>query len=371
MLDFSVATIVIMTAEKLYAIYKPMKARLLKYNRKRSIYIVLIALLICSLMNFHFLITHSVTNIQLNNLKNQSSNISNSTIMCANDKWFLFYNYYWPYIDATLYSFLPFLLITVLNILIVVCLVKEKKESCMLQKSTHKKKDNKQKKSPMNKILKAEKENFKLIRKNLPTSLSVKFPNERKLENMVGSCISINKSKNENENLEASLKILKGSRMYSSCLTIKDKLSFSITQNNNLNKQLRRRSEIIESDCKKNFKNLIMAQKSKKNKSSFNNNKRIATVIFTINITFCVFTMPLVILQIIDNQLRSSYSNNESYNNDVLDLLKAIFELLQYLNHSLNIVLYSISSKKIREETKILLMDIMCFKFRNRCCKRN
>ena len=363
MLDFSVATIVIMTAEKLYAIYKPMKARLLKYNRKRSIYIVLIALLICSLMNFHFLITHSVTNIQLNNLKNQSSNISNSTIMCANDKWFLFYNYYWPYIDATLYSFLPFLLITVLNILIVVCLVKEKKESCMLQKSL-------QKKSPLNKTVKAEKENFKLIRKN--TSLSVKFANERKLENMIDSCISINKSKNENENLEeASLKILKASRMYSSCLTIKDKISFSITENNNLNKQLRRRSEIVESDCKKNFKNLIMARKIKKNKSIFNNNKRTATVIFTINIAFCVFTMPLVVLQIIDNQLRSSYSNNESNNNDVLDLLKAIFELLQYLNHSLNIVLYSFSSKTIRDATKALLTDIMCFKFRNNCCKRN
>jgi hypothetical protein len=78
--------------------------------------------------------------------------------------------------------------------------------------------------------------------------------------------------------------------------------------------------------------------------------------------------MPIVVLQIYYNNKRHqifdeiSKNRNDSkyienfYNN--IDLLKAIAELLQYLNHSLNFFLYIISGKTFREETISYLLRI-------------
>ena len=41
---------------------------------------------------------------------------------CSYSKWNRFYEEYWSYIDATIYSFLPFLLISVFNVLVIIYL---------------------------------------------------------------------------------------------------------------------------------------------------------------------------------------------------------------------------------------------------------
>lgn len=121
--DFSVLVILIMTGERFYAVWQPISNG--KTNRKRRFKINLsVALIFCLLVNSHFVYTHS-----LNRLSALDEETSNSTdelvepnILCEDTKWKEFYETYWVYIDASLYSFIPFIAITVLNILIIVTL---------------------------------------------------------------------------------------------------------------------------------------------------------------------------------------------------------------------------------------------------------
>lgn len=112
---------------------------------------------------------------------------------------------------------------------------------------------------------------------------------------------------------------------------------------------------------------------------------RLIAMLITINVSFCVLSMPMAILQIVyylgifsssssispmfvksdnhqrnftttssiidDAQMQSSDYHSE-FMIDLIDLLHAIAELLQYLNHGSNFVLYSLSGKTFRNETK-------------------
>jgi hypothetical protein len=104
-------------------------------------------------------------------------------------------------------------------------------------------------------------------------------------------------------------------------------------------------------------------------------NTRLTAMLILVNVTFCLFSMPVVILQIIyplfekqfERELNSSndsfsiknfpfINNGESYIDAKMDRIKAVFELLQYLNHSTNFLLYSFSGKRFRNETKKFLI---------------
>jgi hypothetical protein len=113
-------------------------------------------------------------------------------------------------------------------------------------------------------------------------------------------------------------------------------------------------------------------------------NTRITFMLIVLNISFCLFSMPIVILQIIHFRIiQASYSSSvengaahitcsSSYNSTnlsttnpsgeqspgfdfQLEFIKSIAELLQYLNHSTNFFLYSFSGKTFRDETKSFL----------------
>ena len=101
-------------------------------------------------------------------------------------------------------------------------------------------------------------------------------------------------------------------------------------------------------------------------------------MLITINISFCVFSMPIAILQIVyysdiygsaSESVRSFIANNQSNqnasgfyeypnnyedkaNDQMLYLLHSIAELLQYLNHGSNFIFYSMSGKTFRNQTK-------------------
>lgn len=146
---------------------------------------------------------------------------------------------------------------------------------------------------------------------------------------------------------------------------------------------------------------------------------RLIVMLITINISFCMFSMPMTIIQIIyysdvhdatsegsthanyysSSSINQIYSfnehqkhtnksltnfhsnvssslNNEPFNTldsvDLVDLLHAIAELLQYLNHGSNFIFYSMSGKTFRNETK----RFFCAKFnfireifRSKLCK--
>jgi len=139
--DYSVYIIVLMTIERFYAVWKPFKAK--QMNKKRLFrFNILIGCLFCCLVNFHFLITHSLVyqpnfinnnnnNIDYSYLKSNESvhnfeeaNKKNENYICEYHLWKEFYDYYWIYIDASVYSFVPSFLIITFNILIIILLNK-------------------------------------------------------------------------------------------------------------------------------------------------------------------------------------------------------------------------------------------------------
>ena len=116
-------------------------------------------------------------------------------------------------------------------------------------------------------------------------------------------------------------------------------------------------------------------------------------MLIVLNISFCALSMPIVILQIVYMKILESgnkannlsptlpvalsvVSNSTSVDSSSptsmspldfkLDLIKAIAELLQYLNHSTNFFLYSLSGKTFRNETKSF-MKFYYEKIKSRC----
>jgi hypothetical protein len=296
MLDFSVLIIVIMTGEKLYAISRPMNALQTKFNRKRSTIITLVAFLFCLAINSHFLFTHSLIEFKIRKSFNNSRN-NYSDKVCTYRIWGLFYDNYWSYIDAIIYSFLPFILLSIFNTSIITRLVKEKQKSLKLQQ-------------PENVLL-----------------------------------ITGNKKCKNDMNLKTSPE----------------------------NKSLTRKPAIVEYNSRNSIATIILAVENQRKKSTNNNNKRLTMTILFINISFCLLTMPIVILQILNQiDINTQISNLKSRNNtkkfentedeilneNYFNMIKALFELLQYINHSINFFLYCLCGKTFRNETKQLLSSI-------------
>ena len=276
MLDFSVWIIVLTTAEKLYAVSHPLDAHSLRTKTKKSLMIVIIAFFFCLVVNSHFLITHSmiyfeaVKNETLNQIENNTQTVTNQELLdlsiCSYNKWNEFYEAYWAIFDATIYSFLPFSLISIFNVLILIYLKKAEYVS---------------KKYKLHQLLE--------------TSLSNKTGYNYIFKNL--------KEKKAKDFLEVDLNLYN-------------------RQNFNYKKQ--------------SLKYI---------------NKRLIVLIFSINISFCILSMPMVILQIVQLHNYEHFSKNNKY----FDLLTSIAEILQYLNHTTNFFFYSLSVRTFREQLKVFL----------------
>jgi hypothetical protein len=122
----------------------------------------------------------------------------------------------------------------------------------------------------------------------------------------------------------------------------------------------RKRSSINETSILLNKKKLSMIKFI---------DKRLTITLFLVSISFFMMTMPMVVLQIIEAEyffkiVDLKFQNDTLLYNHIFklnqeiyyfDLLKSIAELLQYLNHSINFILYVISGKTFRNETKTFL----------------
>ena len=136
--DFSVLIILIMTGERFYGVWKPLSNSKINKNRRLKINL-LIGLAFSLLVNSHFTFTHSLVNVGDKDQRNstlEKDDLIETSNLCEYVIWKEFYEIYWTFIDASLYSFMPFLVITTLNILIIVTLRKaERVESITRHKS--------------------------------------------------------------------------------------------------------------------------------------------------------------------------------------------------------------------------------------------
>ena len=292
--DYSVMILLVMTGERFYVVWKPFsrlnKKKLFKLN-------LLICAVFCFSVNSHFIYTHSLADLTKNGLNSSlSTDIDRS--VCEYVIWKEFYEKYWIFIDASIYSFIPFILITFYNLFMII----------MLRK--------------------ADQRNTKMTR--------VSNPNR--------SIVNIRKNH---------------SQKYEVKIEIKSQIvSGSIINSSSFHRINRPRSKFLSS--------------------------RLYLMLIAINISFCVLSMPMAILQIVyyslikksaqqpmfmnldtsvDNE--SDYYlekiNDDANLNDLVDLLHAIAELLQFLNHGSNFILYSLSGKTFRIQTFLFLTEKLNF----------
>jgi hypothetical protein len=276
-LDLSVCLVVIMTAERFYAVSRPLHVQQL-LERGQSFKIIFGSAFMCALVNSHFLYTYS--------LKTIDDNDENQLNICTYIRWESFYKIYWVFIDACIYSFIPFVLLTILNVSIIKSLINASKK-----------------------------------RKNMKFESTTLSFRERQTRMSVITRSSLLKSPK-------------------SCL---------------------------------NLERIQLANKTRRHNGI---NKRLTKRLLLINISFCILSMPISILQIMNhfNDKRQVTESNTSTNwlteqiighlNDyqmkyIMDLLKAIAELLQYLNHGTNFFLYILSGRTFRQETKLFFKSLI------------
>lgn len=95
---------------------------------------------------------------------------------------------------------------------------------------------------------------------------------------------------------------------------------------------------------------------------------RLIVMLITINVSFCVLSMPMSILQIvyysyanefalIDKQTAAQAEHDRETLLELIDLFHAVAELLQFINHGLNFILYSLSGKTFRNESKLFVCN--------------
>ena len=315
-----------MTGEKLFAVTRPIKCHQVKFNKKRSIFLSLFAFIFCATANSHYFYTYSILGIdellndesKFNSSRNNNNNTNKLAGFCSFDKWNTFYQKYWAYIDASIYSFMPFTLLSIFNILIVIFLIKAARVRSQL----------------------------KSHERTLTNSAYVS--NKKTTTTKVGAKNSI-KQQNRNE--------------------ISDGTNFSTSARFSKNR----------------VSNMNTNQIDKIAENTKNVNKRLTVMMLLINVSFCLMSMPIVVLQIkyqldykenetkLTNLSNSKAKTSDSYSQfeqeiqsyyEIFDLLKSIAEILQYMNHSINFFLYCLSGKTFRNETKNFLSKLFCFKKR-------
>jgi hypothetical protein len=340
-MEYSVVIVVIMTGSKIDGILHPLKTLHDKFNRKKPVIYACLALIFCSIINSHYLITHSIVKIYFN-ITIDNTTIKTENQICTYFKWFNFYELYWPYIDAMLYSFFPFVLISIFNIIIISNLRKSKKQSLELRQ--------------YGSLSLAR--NFKIFfEKKKKSSILLKKENLEKCNNDV---LAVRYSNNANQNDP------------NSDYELNKTESIQLL---NIGTVFERRMAFVEQHKEYSLGVLITALQTNKMKKS---HKSVTLFIFLVDISFLLFTMPIVVLQLIIQT--SQYYDKEEFstemrfkNNNYKDLLKSIFEILQYLNHSLSFFLYCLSGETFRTETKMYFSVILSYLigFKNLVCNFN
>lgn len=104
--SFAVWILVIMTIDRVIVVQNPLKAHLYATRRRAALSLFIVSL-ICAGINIHFFFTTTY----------------DERLVCTAKREYLeFYRYVWSWVDATVYSFLPFVSLLVLNTLIIISL---------------------------------------------------------------------------------------------------------------------------------------------------------------------------------------------------------------------------------------------------------
>ncbi|CAF1241877.1 unnamed protein product [Adineta steineri] len=82
-------------------------------------------------------------------------------------------------------------------------------------------------------------------------------------------------------------------------------------------------------------------------------NRRLTTMLLTVSFAFCICSMPISIMQIVD-AIYSDINQRSTILNITITIGKIIAEISQYINHSLNFFLYAFTGRIFRHELQRL-----------------
>ena len=130
--DFSVWCIIAVTVERYIVVRYPLRAGTL-CNTKRAMVFILVVFVFLLAVNSHFFWTVNVYSMVISNRSNDSNSTSIHLTVCGSEKYPFLVNTVWSWVDAFLYSFLPFVVIIVLNSLIISIVYTAQKGRTQLQ----------------------------------------------------------------------------------------------------------------------------------------------------------------------------------------------------------------------------------------------
>ena len=319
-LHFSVWMVVTMTIERFIAVTYPLQASSWCTVKRAKIATIGIALFIFCI-NFHFLFTHTLVTDEEGHPGCQSSNSAFN----------FFLDKIWTFIDASVYSLIPLSLLFIFNILIVHNLIKASKKIENMKNNA----------SQKNKSLVYQSINQNASRRLFCCchALNDLFSKQVNQNSSVTNQSSNNKKYDmiiEKRNPTTGAKLCQ-----SSPCSIKSSSKLTENGKNNQTKE-------------KPAQSLANNQHASSNSNS---NRRLTIMLLVISITFLTTSLPIVTLQ----QIQSHYRLPESR---TIDLIKGVFLVLQYLNHSINFFLYAVTGKSFRKEFFSLFDACLCNKKR-------
>ncbi|XP_064598811.1 probable G-protein coupled receptor 139 [Liolophura sinensis] len=129
--DISVWLIIAVTIERYIVVCHPLHANTM-CNIPRAKKVILTLVVCLSAINLHFFWT---VELSKNPRKNSQSDVGNNSLFCDGGEEFSYLvGGLWPWVDAFLYSFLPFFIITILNCVIIRRVTQAYKSRCLMQK---------------------------------------------------------------------------------------------------------------------------------------------------------------------------------------------------------------------------------------------
>ena len=330
-----------MTIERFIAVALPLQASRLCTVKRAKTATCCLALFILSI-NIHFVFTHSLL-IRSNDTEPGCQSISQD--------YDFFMEKIWPWIDASIYSFIPLSLLIIFNILIVHNLIKASKNIEKLNNKT----ENNHSPSQQQQVSKtAVKKSGNDKKKRQNSEADLHDYHERRKENRFYSfflfrLIFMSKFKqntlhNHTTNDSSDKKI---------------KFKF-VTSNNNINDHNSNQhlsanraerpnalASATSSPSTKNSKysssNMNISGGTHGGNSASSANRRLTIMLLVVSMTFFITSMPIVTLQTIEQA-------NLIQKSTTLSIIRGIFLVLQYMNHSINFFLYAVTGKTFRRE---------------------
>lgn len=331
-LHFGVWIVVIMTIERFIAVALPLQANRLCTVKRAKMSTSILALIILAI-NFHFLFTHSL--IKRNNERGCQT---------KSELFEFFMLKIWTWIDASIYSFIPLTLLVIFNILIVHNLIKASKNIGKLNSNANtKNKMNRHTNSSAEEInsdsnrdsvKKCQVKKFSARKK----SISVYFFSFLSCLNLDTSSSNLNKAekskpKNKRQQIEphSKYKLFKFKKI-KQVAEKQEEESGSYQANSIYHENLLTPS----------INRLRYAPSVKSNNSGSKNqntsggstqpssaNRRLTIMLLVVSMTFFLTSTPIVTLQTIEQA-------GLLPNSRALIIIRGIFLILQYLNHSIN-----------------------------------